>query len=53
MKYFPLTKEQLGLWFEYKLNPNATNYNAYIIHKIKGDLDINRFVKAEDQVKNQ
>ncbi len=42
--YFPLTKEQQGIWIEYKLNPKAINYNTYVIHKIVGRLDKNKFL---------
>lgn len=44
---FDLTKEQEGLWFEYKLRPQDTSYNAYVITKIEGLLDLERFLEAE------
>lgn len=50
--YFPLTKEQEGLWVEYQKNPNALNYNTYFTLKLAGNLDPKRFLESEFVVSN-
>ncbi len=51
-KSYPLTKQQQGLWFNYKLNPKSNAYNTYSKFHIKGDLDIDKFRKAINMVGN-
>ncbi|MBP9691731.1 MAG: amino acid adenylation domain-containing protein [Alphaproteobacteria bacterium] len=43
---YPLTSQQKGLWFEYKLDPNNNCYNCYFHHEIKGNLDEKHFIQS-------
>ncbi|MDQ7050932.1 MAG: condensation domain-containing protein [Enterobacterales bacterium] len=47
---FPLTKQQLGLWIEQCLHPSNTSYNTCVKVKLKGALDIQRFLDATPMV---
>ena len=43
---FPLTREQEGLWIEWKLSPLGVSYNTCIQMQLLGSLDVQRFVNA-------
>lgn len=45
-KKYPLTKQQLGIWLDWKLNPTSAAYNNSIKFSLQGDLDIEKFVNA-------
>ena len=38
-----LTKQQSELWYAYKLNPKADNYNIAVSYRVKGNLDKEKF----------
>lgn len=38
-RQYPLTEQQKGLWFEYELDPENCNYNAYVHYEILGPLN--------------
>ncbi|MFU8814394.1 MAG: condensation domain-containing protein [Pseudomonadales bacterium] len=42
----PLTREQEGLWVEWKLSPLGVSYNTCIQMKLSGPLDAARFERA-------
>ncbi len=42
----PLTKQQEGLWFDYKVNPNSNSYNTALQIHFKSGLDLERFKKS-------
>ncbi|MCR9276808.1 MAG: amino acid adenylation domain-containing protein [Pseudomonadaceae bacterium] len=43
---FPLTREQQGLWVEWKLSPSGASYNTCVQSILSGDLDVERFRQA-------
>ncbi len=43
---FPLTKQQQGLWIEWKLHPENTSYNTCVKVKLKGKVDTNKLGQA-------
>jgi amino acid adenylation domain-containing protein len=43
---FPLTKQQEGLWVEWKLHPDNSSYNTCVNLRLKGRLDEARFDQA-------
>lgn len=43
---YPLTKQQEGLWVEWRLHPENTSYNTCVKLRMKGDLDVPRFEQA-------
>lgn len=43
---FPLTREQQGLWVEWKLSPTGASYNTCVQSTLTGDLDVERFRQA-------
>ncbi len=45
-KRYPLTKQQEGLWVEWKLHPKNTSYNTCVNLRLTGPLDKERFEKA-------
>ncbi len=45
-KKYPLTKQQEGLWVEYKLHPDNTSYNTCVKLRLTGELDKTRFEQA-------
>jgi hypothetical protein len=47
---FPLTRGQEAMWFEYKINPNATSYNTLVQLKLEGNLDAKKFCQAASDV---
>ncbi len=47
---FPLTKQQEGLWIEWKLHPDNTSYNTCVKIRLKGELDVPRFRRALQDV---
>lgn len=49
---FPLTKQQEGLWVEWRLHPDNTSYNTCVKLRLLGALDKERFEKALRDVVN-
>jgi len=47
---FPLTREQEGLWVEWKLSPVGDSYNTCIQLRLEGALDVARFRRAIAEV---
>lgn len=47
---FPLTKQQEGLWIEWRLHPDNTSYNTCVKLRLKGELDVDRFRQALQDV---
>lgn len=47
---FALTREQEGLWVEWKLSPTGLSYNTCVQLRLDGDLDANRFRQANADV---
>ncbi len=45
-KIYPLTKQQQGLWIEWKLHPENTSYNTCVKVKLTGPMDKNRLGQA-------
>ena len=43
---YPLTKQQEGLWVEWRLHPENTSYNTCVKLKLTGTLDHERFHQA-------
>lgn len=43
---YPLTKQQEGLWVEWKLHPENTSYNTCVKLRLKGNLDRARLKQA-------
>lgn len=43
---YPLTKQQEGLWVEWRLHPDNTSYNTCVNLRLKGELDEARFEQA-------
>ncbi len=43
---FPLTKQQQGLWIEWKLHPDNTSYNTCVKVKLKGEIDVKQMGQA-------
>ncbi len=43
---FPLTKQQEGLWVEWKMHPDNSSYNTCVNLRLKGELDEVRFEQA-------
>lgn len=46
----PLTSEQKRLWITWMLNPTSTAHNIQFIYKLSGDLNLERFKKAVEQL---
>ena len=44
--FYPLSKEQLGIYMYSILNPQSTVYNLSTVLEISGDIDVNRLEKA-------
>ncbi|MCP3672987.1 MAG: amino acid adenylation domain-containing protein, partial [Gammaproteobacteria bacterium] len=47
---FPLTKQQQGLWIEWKLHPENTSYNTCVKVKLKGKLDSKKLGQALNDI---
>ncbi|WP_192877957.1 condensation domain-containing protein, partial [Fastidiosibacter lacustris] len=47
-----LTKQQEELWYAYKLNPYADNYNIAISYQVQGNLDKNKFAAIYQTIGN-
>lgn len=45
-QHYPLTKQQEGLWIEWRLHPDNTSYNTCVKLRMTGDLDKVRFENA-------
>jgi|GEM_PF-6628064 len=43
---YPLTKQQEGLWVEWKLHPNSSSFNTCVKLRLEGELDVERFHQA-------
>lgn len=43
---FPITKQQEGLWIEWRLHPDNTSYNTCVKLRLEGALDEKRFERA-------
>lgn len=43
---YPLTKQQEGLWVEWRLHPDNTSYNTCVKLRLNGELDKPRFERA-------
>lgn len=43
---FPITKQQEGLWIEWRLHPDNTSYNTCVKLRLEGKLDNTRFERA-------
>ncbi len=50
--YFKLTKQQEELWYAYKLNPYADNYNIAISYQVRGNLDRDKFAAIYQTIGN-
>lgn len=42
-KLYPLTRQQQGLWVEWKRDPNDISYNTCVQVEMEGELDVERF----------
>lgn len=49
-KQYPLTKQQEGLWVEWRLHPENTSYNTCVKLRLTGPLDKDRLEKALDDI---
>ncbi len=49
-KLYPLTREQEGLWIEWKYDPYGTSYNTCVKIKLEGQLDVAKFCQAAQDV---
>ncbi len=49
-KSYPLTREQQGLWIEWKISPEGLSYNTCVQLKLQGDLDVVRFCRTASDV---
>jgi len=47
---FPLTKQQQGLWIEWKLHPENTSYNTCVKVKLKGKIDKEQLSQALNDI---
>ncbi|WP_116964848.1 non-ribosomal peptide synthetase, partial [Fastidiosibacter lacustris] len=47
-----LTKQQEELWYAYKLNPYADNYNIAISYQVRGNLDRDKFAAIYQTIGN-
>ncbi|OUM68366.1 hypothetical protein PIROE2DRAFT_3965, partial [Piromyces sp. E2] len=51
-KYFPITSQQLGIYIDFKKNPDVTTYNIPISLKLQRDVNIERLEKSIQKVFN-
>ncbi|OUM68364.1 hypothetical protein PIROE2DRAFT_3963, partial [Piromyces sp. E2] len=51
-KYFPITSQQLGIYIDFKKNPDVTTYNIPISLKLQRDVNIDRLEKSIQKVFN-
>ena len=45
-RLYPLTRQQQGLWVEWKRDPNDISYNTCVQVEMEGELDLDRFMSA-------
>lgn len=45
-QHFPLTNQQLSLWFIYQMDKSCFSYNIPLVYEIKGQLDIDLLVQC-------
>ena len=50
MKKYPLTQEELRLWFEWKLNPDGRALNTAVQLELHGELNLHKFKEALKKV---